>query len=531
MPLLKLPATYVPTYAGAVSALAAGNMAKARDNAAKIVQECPEFDGGWLLLSQLAQKEGNISLAVRTATQAINRNPNNPLHYVQLGRCLASVGKLDDARKVADKALALNPNTAEDLDSVAMLMMNCGAYEEALPLQEDAVRKKPDNLEYRTTLAVIRQSLGNLDGAADDYRHVLGMAPEHQGALAGLARLETASDGQNVVEDIQQQLKHSASFPKEREIRLRYALAKQLEDLGDYAGSFQELTHAASKHRTTLQYDVSDDQNLVNTLIELFPTAPSPVDNASNSDSPIFVVGMPRSGTTLVERIISSHPDVASAGELHDFGLACLDICGREKPGRYLDADFAKSLGKNMSAEVGERYLERTARFQTQNKHFVDKLPMNILFAGFITRILPNAKIIELKRHPIDVCLSNYKILFRNGYEYSYDLTELADFYIAYRKLVDHWGQVLGSNYVQVHYEKLVTNQDEESRNLIARLGLNWSDQCLRFYENKSASATASSAQIRQPIYTKAVGRWHHYRDELSPLIDRLDAAGIPLNL
>ena len=408
-----------------------------------------------------------------------------------------------------------------------MLYMNCGAYEQALPIQSAAVEKSSTNTIYLVTLAVIHQTLGNLKTTAKIYRDVLNLDSKHQGALSGLARLETASSDTNIVELLRTQLVESGNFPIDREIRLRYALAKQLEDIEEYDGSFQELSKAASLKRANIKYNVGDDQKLVNQMIGLFPNNSDMANNLPNSDAPIFVVGMPRSGTTLVERIITSHPQVASAGELHDFGLSALDICGRPNQGNYLDADFAELINSSDMAAIGMRYLERTMRYQQDRPKFVDKLPMNALYAGFIRRALPNAKIVELQRHPVDVCFSNFKILFRSGYGYSYDLEELADFYIAYRKLMDHWSTVLGVNYITISYEALVNNQEQESRRLIKKLGLDWHDDCLRFYDNKQATATASSAQVRKPIYKKAVGRWKCYEKELAIVIHRLKTAGI----
>ncbi len=526
MPLLHLDKALEGSYRQALEDLRTDCLAEAGATAARIVKECPEFDGAWLLLSQVSQKQGNISLAIRAATQAISRNPLNSLHYVQLGRSLLAVGKTEEALVAARKAQTLLADTAEEADALAMLLMSCGNYEDALPLQQRAVLHDPAGPDYRMTLAVIHQTLGDLDEAASAYRSVLSLAPDHPGALAGLARLETASETENVIDSLYQQLAKRDTLTEEREIRLRYALAKQLEDVGKHADAFAELRTASELKRSSLNYSVATDQKLVARLIDLMPNKIGRGAPSLNSGAPIFVVGMPRSGTTLVERIITSHPDVTSAGELHDFGLAAMDVVGQGNTGRYLDDEFAAQIMASDMQAIGARYLERTARYQHRPR-FVDKLPMNVLYAGFIAQSLPGARIVELERHPVDVCLSNFKILFRTGYDYSYDLEELADFYLAYRQLTDHWRAVLADNYIVVSYESLVKNQEVESRRLIGELGLEWSDDCLRFYDNKQAAATASSAQVRQPIYSAAVGRWRHYGDQLSPLIDRLRAGGI----
>jgi tetratricopeptide (TPR) repeat protein len=526
MPLLHLQRQFEGTYREALEALRTDSLAEAAAASAGLVKACPTFDGAWLLLSQVSQKQGNTSLAIRAATQAISRNPANSLHYIQLGRCLLAIGKTQEALVAAEKAQTLLCDTAEEADALAMLYMSAGNYEEALPLQQQAVRLGPEVPDYQMTLAVVYQTLGHLDEAASIYRSVLALAPDHPGALTGLARLETASETDNVIESLRLQLASKPGVSGEREIRLRYALAKQLEDVGAYAEAFAELRTAADLKRATLNYAVATDQALMSSLISLMPERKAPRAEQVDIQAPIFVVGMPRSGTTLVERIITSHPDVTSAGELHDFGLAALDVLGQSSSGRYLDSDFAARMQASDMPAIGRRYLERTARYQHRPR-FVDKLPMNVMYAGFITQALPGAKIVELARHPVDVCLSNFKILFRTGYDYSYNLEELADFYIAYRQLTEHWRRILGDDYIVVSYESLVENQESDSRRLIGDLGLEWSDDCLRYYDNKQAAATASSAQIRQPIYHKAVGRWRHYASELSPLINRLSAGGI----
>lgn len=530
MPLLKLPEHFKSLYKGVIDSLRAGNISIAAKGAVQLVEDCPDFDGGWLLLSQIAQAEKNIPFAVRAVTQAISRNPENILHYVQLGRCLSSIGKTEDTLKILDKIAGIRAETAEEHDAVATLMMGCNMYDEAMEYAEKAICLAPDKTLYKLTAAIIALTIGDLQRSGQCYREILKEKPDHQAALAGLARLETATGSANLIDALQGQLNCEIPLSVDREVRLRYALAKHYEDVEDHSKSFKELQKAATLHRQTLDYTVKDDIALVDELIEQFPDESAfvrcQIKSDADSDAPIFIIGMPRSGTTLVERIITAHPSVTSAGELHDFGIAAVSVAGRQKPGKYIDVDFARSLkGVDMSA-IGKAYLEQTRRFYQDRPHFVDKLPMNVLYAGYIRKALPNAKIIELVRHPFDVCFSNFKLLFKSGYEYSYDLEELAHFYLAYRRLADHWKHIMGRGYLSVHYEDVVSDQEQQSRRLIEFCGLEWHDDCLDFHKNTQASATASSAQVRQPIYTKAVARWKYYEKELAPLINILGDKG-----
>ena len=240
----------------------------------------------------------------------------------------------------------------------------------------------------------------------------------------------------------------------------------------------------------------------------------------------MFIVGLPRTGTTLVDRILSSHSEVASLGEISDLATAIVRLAGPVKTRMELieksaEIDFV-SLSKQYTKSTCERGLDAPV--------LVDKTPANFLYLGIIARAMPDARIIHLKRHPLDACYAIYKTLFRMGYPYSYRLDHLADYYIAYTKMMTHWHEVLPGQILDLQYENLVRDTEAEARRLLEHCGLEWQDAVLSFHKNTSPSATASAAQVRRPVYSSSIGRWRDHADGLAPLIDRLTAAGITLD-
>ena len=335
----------------------------------------------------------------------------------------------------------------------------------------------------------------------------------------------------NHIERLKQCLETTAS-DTDGSLYLCHALAKEYEDLGDDTKALDYLSRGNARKRKEIGYSIDQDRSLFEAVERVCDR--SFVERAAGgclTEEPLFVVGMPRTGTTLVERILTSHSSVFSAGELQAFGLA-LKRASRSASNHILDADTVEQGAKLNFEELGQRYLASTRPATGRTAHFVDKMPMNFFYIGFIQRALPNARIVCLRRHPMDTCLSNLRQLFRlnhSYYNYAYDLSDIAEYYILFDRLMAHWDRALPGRVLQLHYEDLVADQEAQSRQLLEFCGLEWEDACLRFHENKSPIATASAVQARQPIYAGSMDRWKRYGERLDPLRKQLEAAGIEI--
>ena len=311
-------------------------------------------------------------------------------------------------------------------------------------------------------------------------------------------------------------------------MQLRHALAKEYEDLGGYAESFAQLRLGAAKRRQHLRYDVGHDVATVDWIIDAFRSPPPEAAAGCSQDAPIFIVGLPRSGTTLVERILGSHCGVPSAGELDAFALALVEGGVTAAQRRCRAANWSPARPTWISRHSGTNTCaELAARFR--RGRFIDKMPLNYLYCGLIMRALPQAKIIHLTRHPMAVCYAMYKTLFKDGYPFSYDLHDIGCYYLGYRRLMDHWRATLPGAIHDLSYEQLIADQAGETRKLLNFCGLEWQDACLDFHRNAAATTTASASQIRRPLYASSVSQWRQYAAQLAPLHDHLTAAGIDL--
>jgi hypothetical protein len=305
-------------------------------------------------------------------------------------------------------------------------------------------------------------------------------------------------------------------------VPLCYALAKEYEDLGEYDTSFAMLERGASSRRRRMRYEVANDVEIMRRIAASFDAAAARRPAAAAKPGPIFVLGLPRSGTTLVDRIVSSHSAVESMGEINDFALALTRLGRVSGKFELLDA----SVGIDPAA-LGNTYLESVGNYGRVTPYFIDKTPSNFLYIGLLRRALPAAPLLHVSRHPVDSCLAMYRTLFRMGYPFTYDLEDLASYYIAYHRLMEHRRSLFPGSITEIHYEALVDDQEVVSRAIVDACGLDWEDTCLEFDRNKAPFATASAAQVRRPIYRDALARWRRFEKHLAPLVRRLDEAGI----
>ena len=317
-------------------------------------------------------------------------------------------------------------------------------------------------------------------------------------------------------------LQSSLPADAEEQPHLHYALFREHDDAGDTAQAWTHLQAGAAAKRATLRYDAHAEQAGFEALERWAATTDFAATRDDDDRVPIFILGMPRTGTTLLERIFGGHDEVTAAGELNDFGAA-LSLATDRFLGMQVTEKQVARIAEVDFAEVGDTYLARTAHRTRGRRFLVDKNPANFVHAGFIARALPNARVLCLRRAPMDACFSNLKELFANdAYGYSYDLTELADYHQRFDRLCKTWREAMPAQFMEVHYEALVTDTEDAVRRVLDFCGLPFRAACLDITQNTAPVATASSSQVRQPIHARGVGAWRRYEAQLAPLAERL---------
>lgn len=398
----------------------------------------------------------------------------------------------------------------------------------ALPWLEQAVVWAPQHAGIRFDLALAQFFLNQMAASRSNLALVLQQLPLAGNVLHLRSATQTATAELNHIADLQQRLANSSLQPQDA-VGAGFALAKELEDTGQYAAAFAALRQAATRKRQLLQYDATTEFATFAAMRQHFTAdffaQPDPVTVAEEPAllQPIFILGMPRTGTTLVERILGQHPDVVSIGEFPDFPLEVAQAARQVQGGQSL---VEAALQIDYPA-LGARYLHQAAAMAQGKPIFIDKLPFNFIYTGLIKKALPQARIIHLVRDPLDTCFAIYKTLFNQVYSFSYQLDELADYFIEYKKLMAHWHQVLPGQILDVHYEQVVAEPELQAKRILDWCGLPWQPDLLAFHQAKSASTTASAAQVRQPIHQKSVQKWRQFADELQPVRAKLFAAGL----
>jgi len=436
---------------------------------------------------------------------------------------LINLGQIAQARhQLSDLQGAANNDPAL-AQHVAAFYSQLGFHQEAYDLYAIALQSKPDDLNVLYNAATAAIAVGKLQQAEDLLNIVINAKGDDYDAYYNRSTLKKQTADNNHIKQMEDLLK--AGIPDHKgAVQLFYALAKEYEDLGDYEPGFLHLQRGANLRAAMLSYRVDDDVQTMQALAETFDRSVlEGIPGPSSEPGPIFIVGLPRSGTTLVDRIVSSHSDVASLGEINDLALAVVRLAGKAQNKQDL---IEKTATLDMQA-LEDSYLGSTAGRGIDAAYLVDKTPSNFLYLGLIAKAMPTARIIHLTRDPMDSCFAIYKTLFRMGYPYSYRLEDLGDYYAAYARLMAHWHNVLPGRILDVAYHDLVSDFEPQVRRLLDHCGLDWLEACLSFHKNSSPSATASAAQVRQPLYASSVGRWRRYADHLRPLQARLAQHGI----
>lgn len=497
----------------------------------KLIKQFPKFADAWMTKSFIADKVGRYDEALVAINKAIRLNPRQlgfKLHKVLL---LERMGELKKSLKLAEELKENNQKDKRLFMTLASFFNRQQKYKSLELCYRKAVELDPENQETLLALANAVLFVGDIDEAYDIATKALKGNEFDCEVHFFRSSLKKLNQSNNNIEEIKALTETNIKVPLSK-AKGFYALAKELEDCGNYEESFKARKRGAEVYRKQLNYDFRED---INSLINLRKTYSSDLIDSvlqqqqekCESKAPIFVVGLPRTGTTLLERVVSSHSNVFAAGELPHF-IRYMSM-GMER--LRLDPSLSRSQMVAGSTkldfnELGKQYLETCKAIGHNKKHFIDKFPQNAIYAGLIHLALPKAKILMLERHPLDVCYSVYKQLFTDIYQFSYDLEELAEYFYQHQLLVTHWQKVLPGVVKTVKYEDLVLDLEPTARSVIEFCELEWQDSCLEFYKNKQPTATASASQVRNKVYTSSVGMWKNYEKELQPLITKLESYG-----
>ena len=510
------------------SAFDRGDTASALRLAQRLGQEFPRFASGWYSISQLAYQLKNYQLAQQAIGNALKIEPRSAAYQLQAANLNGAQGNLAAVRACLNHLDPQQFKTRYQLETAARLFVAIDEHSKALGLYRQVVSSGEADAQAYFNVATVCRFIGELDEARRMLAACIALAPTHTAARLLDSGLRTKSPDDNQVEFLLELVGDYQLTPRQR-VEAGYAAAKELEDLGRYGESFERLNDAAMLRRQHINYDLEADLATLKALGQSpVDTDWQPAEDRWAGEGSIFVLGLPRSGTTLVDRIIGAHRDVVSLGEPNAFPMVLNDLLFKATQSKKLNRQQAVQASNEIEkSELARNYLSAINGLRGECSSFIDKLPMNYLNVGLIVSALPSAKIILLERAPLDVIYAIYKNLFEDAYPFSYDLIELTRYYIGYRKLMHYWLAKAGKRIHTVSYEKLVAQPDVTIRALADYCELDFQSAMLTPEANKAASTTASASQVRQSIYRSSVEKWRGVSTEMAPVIELLHEAGI----
>lgn len=549
-----------PDYADAYTNLAnllrqEGQFEEATDNYSKAAEMNPDSVNYQDNLGKILIETGRAEDAVKVYQKALERHPRSAKLYNNMGISLEKLEKPEEAFYAYQSALKIDSDYAKAYSNLGRLYSKAKMLDESLEHHQKALQLEPDNPHFHNNLGNAYKKLGRLNDAITSYNKAISIKPDYVIAYDHLgSTYAEAGDFEKAVEYHQkalemepdytiayrhltfvhtyteynehvrrmEQLYQDPDLGDHRRMHLCFGLGKVFEDLKEYEKAFEFIAEANRIRRSTFEYSI--DQN-----IAYFEKMRSVFNkdfflNHTNigctDPAPVFILGMPRSGTTLVEQIMASHSDVFGAGEISEI----LRQTKRIKDNGNEFPEAVSSLKDDEFAGIGTDYVNRVRMYSANTRYITNKMPENFMMIGFIKSILPNATIIHCKRDPMDNCLSIFKNFFSTLHEYACDLTELGQYYNFYLDVMEYWKELFGDFMFEIQYEQMVADQENQTRKLLEYCGLEWQEDCLKFYETKRNVATSSFSQVRQPIYKKSVNGWKRYQKQLEPLQQALES-------
>jgi tetratricopeptide (TPR) repeat protein len=466
-------------------------------------------------------RAGRFAEAISRYERVLSLGLDTPHIHNNLGHALGALGKPEAAAIALQRAIEHKPDYADALCNFGLALANLERFDEAEAKYQQAIRANPRHAGTYNNLGILLKEKGRFIEARQAFERAIDLAPRNFAYYDNLAAVRPFVAGDPYLSALETAVDDSAALPIAEQIHVNFALAKAYDGLHRPERAFRHLLKANRLKREQIAYDEADTLGRMNRLRELISSdfIQARRGCGAPSSGPVFIIGMTRSGTTLIEQILASHPQIFGAGEL----LLLDQLAGSirdQLPGVPAFPEMMLEMSPEHFHKLGMLYTDRIGQRAPSAKRITDKMTTNFLFAGLIHLALPNATIIHAVRDPLDTCVSCFATHFTSGHEHTYDLAELGRYYGHYRKLMAHWHEVLPPNRIlDVHYEELVNDVEGVARRIVAHCGLDWDAHCLDFHRNERPIRTASAVQVRRPIYRESVGRRQKYQDFLGPLL------------
>jgi tetratricopeptide (TPR) repeat protein len=476
------------------------------------------------LLGNLLYAMGKDREAAVCYLKVLQLNPRHPETHNNLGNVLLRQGHAERAIAYYKTAFEINPSYADAHGNLGNALLELNRLEESIEQNRRALELKPTRFGSYNNLGVAFQALGRFKEASEAFERAIELSPDEASVHLNLANMHRFKSGDRRLPALRRLLDVVDSLDAEKQIAAHFAMGKAYSDLKQFDKAFQQLAKANALKRQTFVYDEAQRLAMFENIKMKFPAErfQAQSGHGDTSWSPIFIVGMPRSGTTLMEQVLASHSKVFGAGELETF-KELVGECAKNQGVPPAYPDLLESLSPERITELGQLYTKRVRAIAPDAEHIVDKMPLNFVFVGLIHLALPSARIIHIRRDPLDTCVSCYSLLFTGSQPFAYDLAELGRYYRGYETVMEHWHRVLPPGVMMdVRYEDLVEDIEGIARGVLQHCGLEWEDTCRNFHDTKRTVRTASLMQVRKPLYRSSLGGWRRYAKYLKPLAEAL---------
>ncbi len=472
-----------------------------------------------LKMARFLKSQGRLDEAAASYAASLAVTPNRDRVRLERAECLSAQGKTAEAVSEYARYLERHPSDSTVLGEMGAALNRLGRYPESVAILDRAIAQNPEVAQHHTNRGIALRKLGRVDEAVDAYQTAIQLEPNDIGAYYNQMHLKIYEPDDPAFKTLETLYRHGTLSSANR-MYLHFTLGKMYADIGEHDRAFHHY-HQANETRKSHKgqdFDIREIRGAIVLLMELCDAGyfRDRRESGIAAELPVFVVGMPRSGTTLVEQILASHPEVHGAGELHDIGKIYHTVMNAASQDAFIAA--IRSLDLDRVRASAEQYLARIEALGKGARRVVDKMPQNFLYLWLIAIMFPGARVIHIRRDPLDTCLSCYFTDFNTGHGYKNDLGDLGSYYALYQALMAHWGNVLPIPILNVTYEELISDPETASREMVEFCGLEWNERCLEFHRHQRAVQTASVTQVRRPIYHSSVGKWRHYERHIEPL-------------